>query len=91
MALRTETDGENGWRTLSSRLVLGICLASVHQNVEAESLLLGAAAGLEKLRGPSFLRTQDAYAALRDLYLAWGKPAESARWAAKLEPPTNPG
>jgi len=87
LALRRETDGENGWRTDGSRISLAICLARVHQNDEAETLLLGAAAGLEHTRGPDFLRTQDAYRALRDLYLARGNMDAASRWGAKLRIP----
>ncbi len=66
------------------RSAIGICLLGLRDYAAAEPVLLAAAAGLERARGPNFRATQAAYRALRQLYLATGRPEEAALWAAKL-------
>jgi serine/threonine-protein kinase len=68
----------------TTALDIGSCLARLHRFGEAEPMLLGAAAGLTQFRGPTFRRTQEAYAALRDLYKDMNRPQAADSWAAKL-------
>lgn len=70
----------------SVELDLGSCLTRLGRFAEAETTLLAAASSLEQSRGPTHRRTQQAYAALRDLYTAMNQPDDSRRWAAKLSP-----
>jgi len=70
----------------STNVDVGSCLARLHRFGEAEPILLDAAAGLTRARGPAYRRTQDAYAALRDLYKDMNRPQAAERWAAKLTP-----
>ncbi len=76
--------GEKSWLTANTRVRIGICLLGARRWREAEDTLLPAAAVLEVARGASFERTQDAFRALRDLYKGAGRPAEAARYAARL-------
>lgn len=69
---------------LGADLSIGICLSRAHRYAEAETTLLGAAAGLEAARGPAYRRTQQAYGALRDLYTQLDRGAEASRWSAQL-------
>lgn len=68
----------------STEVDIGLCLTRLQRFAEAEPILLDAASGLEKSRGPGYRRTQEAYAALRDLYAAANRPDDSRLWAARL-------
>lgn len=63
---------------------IGLCLTRLRRFTEAQPVLLDAASGLEKSRGPAYRETQQAYAALRDLYAAANRPDDSRQWAARL-------
>jgi serine/threonine-protein kinase len=73
------------WHIAAGRAVEGLCVARLHRNADAESILLQAAADLEVSRGPGFYWTQKCYAMLRDLYASLGRTADAARFAAKIE------
>jgi tetratricopeptide (TPR) repeat protein len=62
----------------------GICLYRAGRFGEAETTLRQAIAALEQARGPDYRRTQQAYRALRDLYLATDRPADARTLTAKL-------
>lgn len=68
----------------STEVDIGLCLTRLRRFAEAEPILLDAASGLEKSHGPAYRGTQEAYAALRDLYAAASKPDDSRLWAARL-------
>jgi len=68
----------------STEVDIGLCLTRLRRFAEAEPILLDAASGLEKSRGASYRRTQEAYAALRDLYTAANRPVDSRQWAERL-------
>jgi hypothetical protein len=72
------------WVIYSSQLGIGVCLFHLRQYAESESTLLAAVAGLEAARGAGFIRTQDGYRALSDLYSTMGKADDAAQWKAKL-------
>ncbi len=63
---------------------IGICLMRMKRYPEAQSELQSAVKGLEAARGPAYRRTQQAYAALRDLYGMTGRPDEARQMAAKV-------
>jgi serine/threonine protein kinase len=58
----------------------GVCLAHLGRHREAEAALLRAHALLLKRFGPDHERTRLAERDLADLYEAWGKAAEAAKW-----------
>jgi serine/threonine protein kinase len=70
----------------STNVDIGSCLTRLHRFAEAAPILLDAAEGLTKSRGAAFRRTQDAYAALRDLYTDMNQPQAAESWAARLTP-----
>lgn len=76
--------GNNDWHTWSTRVSMGICMVVLSRYEEALPLLLHAAAALESDRGAKFARTQAAFEALHDLYVARGNVAEAARWQGRL-------
>jgi serine/threonine-protein kinase len=74
------------WHIASARGEVGACLAALRRYSDAEPVLLQAAAELEAARGSAFFHTQKAYASLREMFTAMGRPADAARYAAKIEP-----
>ena len=60
---------------------LGECLLAQQHYAEAEPLLLTGCDDLKKRLGPQNRFTIQATRRLHDLYLAWNKPAEAARFA----------
>ena len=85
VAIRTRTLTADDWRLMGARADVGLCLVRLHRYPEAEPLLLQAAASLEAARGSGFYTTQFAYQALRELYQTENRPAEAARFAAKIK------
>ncbi|HEY4211169.1 MAG TPA: serine/threonine-protein kinase [Steroidobacteraceae bacterium] len=85
VAIRTRTLAADDWHSMGARADVGLCLVRLHRFSEAEPLLLQAATGLEAARGPGFYTTQFAYKALRELYQTENRPAEAARFAAKIK------
>jgi eukaryotic-like serine/threonine-protein kinase len=84
---------ESIWRRLrpagdrmihGAALSVGQCLYRSHRYREAEATLLAAAKGLEAARGPAYRPTQEAYRALRDLYLNTDRGGDASSWSAKL-------
>lgn len=77
----------SGHRLIHSvNLDLAVCLMRLPRFAAAESTLLERANGFEQTRGPAYRKTQQAYAALRELYAALNRGEDSERWAAKLLP-----
>ena len=79
----------DAWNTFNAQSLLGAALLGQGQHAAAEPLLLSGHAGLEKTE-PSIppqakYTLRDAVERLVQLYTAWDKPAEAAKWRAKLE------
>src|SRR5690606_24873568 len=55
------------------------------RHAEAERLLLAAAAAVREAGGSDHPGTNPVPAALAALYEAWGRPAEAARWRARMD------
>ncbi len=72
------------WRIAHAESVHGACLAGLGRYAEAEPLLLGAYPALKETRGEEALETGEALGRLVDLYQAWGKAEEAARYRALL-------
>ncbi len=79
----------DAWNTFNAQSLLGAALVGQGQHAGAEPLLLSGHAGLEKTE-PSIppqakYNLRDALQRLVQLYTAWDKPAEAAKWRAELE------
>jgi len=69
---------------------LGRCLTRLGRFEESERLLTGSYRVLQAARGERYATTQAAVNGFVDLYTAWGKPDEAARYR-KLIPPISVG
>jgi len=82
--IRAKQPIENHWRTMVTDVQIGTCLIASRRFAEAEPLLLGAVAALERERGVHNDHTQAGYRALRDLYANSGRQLESDVWQKKI-------
>ena len=71
----------------NTRGALGECLIRRERYPEAEPLLLDSQRVFETKMGPADPRTQNAKTRLVQLYEAWGKPDEAARYRIAPSPP----
>ncbi len=88
LPIHIEALGEKHWRTYEARSLLGEALTGLGRYEKAENELLEAMSGLEATM-PDGSRPTKLPAAIRrvaELYEAWGKHEEAARWRAKLAP-----
>jgi non-specific serine/threonine protein kinase/serine/threonine-protein kinase len=76
------------WSTFHTRSMLGEALFGQKRFAEAESLLLQGYEGIKqreaKMSANAKVRLTEALERLVQLYDAWGKPAEAARWRNEL-------
>jgi len=79
----------DAWTTFNAQSLLGAALLGQDQHAAAEPLLLSGYEGLEKteptIPPQAKYNLRDALERLVQLYTAWGKPAEAAKWRARLE------
>jgi hypothetical protein len=68
----------------SSESILGDLLRMRKQYPRAEAMLVGAERALVATRGERAPIVADARKRLVDLYDAWGRPEDAARWRAKI-------
>jgi serine/threonine-protein kinase len=87
LKLRRETLPEGHWLIASGESVLGEHLARLGKFAEAERVLLSSEAVLNTQRGDQSPQVRDARRRLVDLYLAWRRPVDAARWQASLKVP----
>jgi serine/threonine-protein kinase len=90
LALRRRTLPAGHWIIASSESILGAHLARRGRFAEAESLLVPAERKLVEIRGEDAPVVKDARTRLGDLYEAWGKPADAARWRSRIAVVTPP-
>jgi hypothetical protein len=64
-------------------LSIGVCHLRLQHYAQAETELKAASQGLKAARGSRYLRTQQAYQALHELYMLTGRGEEAGLWAAK--------
>jgi eukaryotic-like serine/threonine-protein kinase len=69
---------------LANQVYIGMCLVRLGRYDTAEQTLKAAAAGLEAVRGPGYLRTQQAYRALAELYQLRDNPTAAQEWRSKI-------
>ena len=62
----------------------GACLTGLRRFPEAEAVLLEAHEILVEAAGPEHFQTARAVSDLLALYDAWGKPAKTTEWQARL-------
>jgi len=92
-----EKKDPDAWATAHARSLLGAAVLGQRRYADAEPLLTAGYEGMLRraAKVPPVRRARLAEAADRlvELYAAWGKPAEAARWRAeraKYPPPTAP-
>ncbi len=78
--------GEEHWSYPVSAAMLGDALTGQKRFEEAQTVLLDAAARMDRLPDVPPSRRSDVREALVRLYEVWGKPAEKARWQAASQP-----
>jgi serine/threonine protein kinase len=88
LAIREKKLPDN-WQRFNTQSLLGASLVSQKRYAEAEPLLLGGYEGLNqrqaKIPANSKDRLSEALERLGQLYDAWGKPEEAAKWRQELE------
>ena len=84
LALRKKNLPEGHWAVASSESILGAHLVLAKRFTEAEALLIPAEKKLVEERGEDAAVVGDARKRIVALYTAWGKPAEAARWEARV-------
>jgi serine/threonine protein kinase/tetratricopeptide (TPR) repeat protein len=79
----------DAWTTFNAQSILGGALLGQKRYADAEPLLLEGYQGLRgheaKIPAPARIRIIQAMERLVELYDAWGKEAEAARWRKELE------
>ncbi len=81
LAVRTKTMPGN-WRVPQARSALGEALTIQNRYAEAEPLLLEAWQSLKPGTGPEGREARMALRRLTDLYTAWGRPGDAAKFTA---------
>ena len=81
--------GEDDYRSLAAAFDLAVALRAQQRFPEAETLLLGV---YERMSARGFppAHLQVIIDPIAELYSAWGKPDEAARWAKLAHPTTSP-
>jgi serine/threonine-protein kinase len=80
LRIRIATLGADHWLVANTRVVLGTALIGEGLYAEAEREMLPAYEKLLAELGPEHDRTRSARAGLADLYRAWGRPEDAARF-----------
>jgi hypothetical protein len=79
----------DAWTTFSTKSMLGAALAEMQNYADAEPLLLEGYDGLKqraaKIPADRKVVLTEALERLVQLYDAWGKPDEAAKWRKELE------
>ncbi len=84
-AKRLALYGPDHWLAANSQVLVGACQLRSGDARSAERTLLPAIAVLEKVRGPDFPKTQEAYGHLANSYQALGDAAKAASWRARIK------
>jgi eukaryotic-like serine/threonine-protein kinase len=90
-----EKKAPDDWPSFHAKSMLGEAQLGQKKYADAEPLLVAGYAGLKqrekKLPPPGKIRLTEAAARLVQLYEAWGKPAEAAKWRQLLAQTKDPG
>ena len=84
LAVRRQFLPAGHWATISVESMVGANLVLLKRYDEAEQILLDSERRLVAARGESAPVIVDARQRLVDLYVAWNKPEQAARWRATL-------
>lgn len=84
IALREKMLPKGDWRIASGHSILGGHLVRARRFAEAESILLDAERELMASLGNDSAIVTEARQRLVDLYAAWGRPEDAARWQNQL-------
>ncbi len=84
LALLATFSPDDDIRTLNAQHALGQCLTAQQRFDEAETLLRESHATAETNLGPTHPVTQQLRAALAELYQAWSRPDEAARYTPSI-------
>jgi hypothetical protein len=85
LRLRTAALPPGHWLLASTRSGLGEVLTGARRFREAEALLLPAEQQLSAELSHKNEPVQDVWHRLIALYRAWGKPADAAKWEARVQ------
>ena len=77
---RSTVDPDHYWMLGVALLNLGRCQTALRRYPDAEATLLDAHARLSQSLGATHRRTEQARAALAELYRDWGRPQQAASW-----------
>ena len=78
--LYTRLIGPDYWRVGTARSILGASIAGQQRFEEAEPILVESCTLVQQARGESSRISQVCLERIVDLYVAWGKPEEAARY-----------
>jgi serine/threonine protein kinase/Tfp pilus assembly protein PilF len=85
LAIRGEILPQDDWQRFNTMRLLGVTLTGQGKFDKAEPLLLNGNAGIRDNRQAPDSFKRRAQESLVQLYEAWGKPAEAAKWRAEQE------
>jgi eukaryotic-like serine/threonine-protein kinase len=88
--IRTESLPKEHYWVAQAKSALGECLLDQKRYAEAEPLLLSGYAASKMRLGEHNSVYVPVAQRLHELYTAWNKPAEAARFAVEANPPANP-
>ncbi len=90
LALATRVLPADDWHLAHMRSNQAQLLGRLGRRREAEALLLASLAVIETALGPDHPRTHETERRLAELYTAWHRPDEAARWRARLAAAPSP-
>ena len=90
LEIRQDVLPEGHWLIFNTHSVLGGALTGRGKFDEAEPLLLDGYAGMKDHADAPADRKRQARKRIVALYESWGKPAQAAKWRAKLPPSSQP-
>jgi serine/threonine-protein kinase len=80
--VRRQVLPEGHWQVAEAQSLLGACLTARQEYEDAEEHLLHSVDVLRASRGPADEHTRTAIRRLGELYEAWGRPQEAAKYRA---------
>ncbi len=91
LRIRRQLDDPPAWCIAELETIRAACLTRYGEYGQAERLLLDCLEPLREHHGEDGRSVKATRRRLAELYDAWGKPDEAARWRARPEPPTGDG
>jgi hypothetical protein len=91
LRIRRQLDDPPAWCIAELETIRAACLTRYGEYGQAERLLLDCLEPLREHHGEDGRSVKATRRRLAELYDAWGKPDQAARWRARPEPPTDDG